>query len=190
MATRPLDLHAAHIHVYDMKGKFKSCVIIQTLNKSVMWAVRLSTKGNKSQAQNEKTNLDLISQTTVARAEIWIISDIQSAALERSKRHQTRVNLTEKTPADAVNGLVFIPGRLQATSVLKLFPVTPPQSCMLSKLRLNVSNLIYYHRSIGSFLGERCTHCVISHDYSSHKQTFSNGPGNDATLFFNNNMCL
>lgn len=42
---------------YDMKGKFKSCVIIPTLNRKVMWSVRLSTKGNKSQAQNEKTNL-------------------------------------------------------------------------------------------------------------------------------------
>lgn len=61
--------------------------------------------------------------------------------------------------------------------MLKLFPVSPPQSCMLSKLRLNVSKVIYYHRSIGSFLGERCTRCVISHDYSSHKQTISNGPG-------------
>lgn len=42
---------------YDMKGKFKLCVIIPTLNKSVTWSVRLSTKGNKSQAQNEKINI-------------------------------------------------------------------------------------------------------------------------------------
>lgn len=108
-------------------------------------------------------------------SESYLISSLQHSRGVKDSR--LGWILQKKTPADAVNGLVFIPGRLQATSVLKLFPVTPPQSCVLSKLRLNVSNLIYYHRSIGSFLGERCTHCGISHDYSSHKQTFSNGPG-------------